>query len=189
MVRESRYDLILDKAAELFYKEGIHATGIDKVVERSGVAKMTLYKYFPSKEQLVLAYLHRRDERWRSWFEQAADRLGGKPYDKLLAMFDALEEWFAGENFYGCAFINAAAEFGDASHPIRLASAEHKALVMAYVKRLVGEAGLQPEEDIAEQLCLLLEGAIVTAQVRKDTGAAQRAKRAAGALLSIYKKE
>jgi AcrR family transcriptional regulator len=186
--RSAARERILDAASDLFYREGIRAAGVDTIVARAGVAKMTLYHHFPSKDELVVAFLSRRDERWRRWFEGAVERRAATPRERLLAVFDALEEWFASADFRGCAFINAAAEFPDAEHPARQVVLEHKRQVRAYLYRLATEAGLSDADALAHQLLILIEGAIVTAVIEGGAAAAQRARRAAAALLSAARR-
>jgi AcrR family transcriptional regulator len=179
-------DQLVEAALELFSREGFHATGIDKILGAAGVAKMTLYKHFRSKEELILAVLRLRDERWRNRFMLGVERRAKEPEDRLLAMFDQLGEWFADEGFSGCMFINATAEYADHGDPIHAASAEHKRLVEKYVRGLAGQAGVVEPGVLASQLCLLMEGAVVLTQVcpADDGGcAAARAKVAAGVLL------
>ncbi len=125
-----RRDHLVDTALRLFYRDGFHATGIDKILAESGVAKMTLYKHFKSKDELILAAVRRRDEQIRNWLMRAAERRARAPRDRLLALFDALEEWFRSDDFSGCMFINASAEFGRCDDPIHAAAAEHKRLVL-----------------------------------------------------------
>ncbi len=179
----SRREHLLDTALELFYRDGFHATGIDRIVAEAGVAKMTLYKHFKSKDELILAALRRRDERFRNWFMRAVERRAATPRGRLLAVFDALGEWAAGEAFSGCMFINAAAEFERADDPIHAAAAEHKRLVLAYLRELAAAAGAADPDSLARQLFLLEEGAIVAAYVVGDTGAHADAKAAAEVLL------
>jgi len=97
-------DHLVDTALELFYKDGLHATGVDKILEEAGVARMTLYNHFKSKDELILATLRRRDEKFRNWFMRAVERLGKTPRGRLLAIFDALEEWFSGKDYCGCMY-------------------------------------------------------------------------------------
>src|ERR671923_2051869 len=98
---------ILDAAYELFARRGIRAVGIDEVIDRAGVAKATLYRHFPSKDDLVLAFLERREERWtRGLVEAEARRRGETPEEQLLAVFDVFDDWFRGQAFDTCAFIN-----------------------------------------------------------------------------------
>lgn len=175
MVR-SRRDQLVDTALELFYREGFHATGVDRIVAEAGVAKMTLYKHFRSKDELILAALRRRDEAWRNWFVREVERRASGPRDRLLALYDALGAWFADERFHGCMFVNAAAEYADPADPIRTAAAEHKRLVAGYVRELAARAGAREADRLAGRLMLLLEGAIVMAYVAGDAGAAQNAR-------------
>ena len=179
----SRRDQLVDTALDLFYRNGFHATGIDRILAEAGVAKMTLYKHFRSKDELILAALRRRDEGWRNWFVREVERRAGPPRDRLLALYDALGVWFIDKRFSGCMFSNAAAEFGDREDPIRGAAAEHKRLLENYVRRLAAKAGARDPERLARQLMLLLEGAIVVAYVTGESGAAQAAREAAVTLL------
>ena len=178
---KSRRDDLVDTALKLFYAGGFNATGIDKILAESGVAKMTLYKHFRSKDELILAVLHRRDEQFRNWLMGEMEKAAPDPHGRLLAMFDALGVWFSGRafkgmGFYGCAFINAAGEFGDHTHPAHRAAAEHKRSIVDYLERLCSEAGAPEPRHLAEQLALLKEGAIATAHVRGMPEAAQIAK-------------
>ena len=109
---QSRRDELVDTALRLFYTRGFNATGIDKILAEAGGAKMTLYKHFRSKEELILAALNRRDEQFRNWLMGEMEKASPRPRERLLAMFDALEDWFNGRafkglGFNGCAFINA----------------------------------------------------------------------------------
>ena len=179
-------DQLVETALELFSRQGYHATGIDKVLEAAGVAKMTMYKHFRSKDELILAVLRLRDERWRNRFMRGIERRSKDPRDRLLAMFDQLGEWFSDEGFCGCMFINASAEYADHADPIHAASAEHKRLVEKYVRDLAKQAGAPQPGVLATQLCLLMEGAVVLTQVCPDDArgcAAASAKRAAAVLI------
>ncbi|MGA0601464.1 TetR/AcrR family transcriptional regulator [Caulobacter sp. KR2-114] len=188
MPAPSRRDDLVETALRLFYTEGFHATGIDRILAEAGVAKMTLYKHFRSKDELVLAALRRRDEVFRNWLMAAMERAAPDPRGRLLAMFDALDDWFNGRamaalGFHGCAFIKAAAEFDAADHPAHRASAEHKRLIVDYLKTLAAQAGAADPDALAEQLALLKEGAIVSAQVRGLTDAALKARPVAAMLI------
>ncbi|KUF11312.1 TetR family transcriptional regulator [Pseudoponticoccus marisrubri] len=168
---------------------GFNATGIDRILAESGVAKMTLYKHFRSKDELILAALELRDQRFRTWLEAEIEQATDDPEARLLALFDALETWFRGEafkelGFSGCAFINAASEFADQSHPAHQLSAEHKQRVVDYLERLCRDAGLSDPVGMAEQLALLKEGAIATAHVRNHPDAARRARQMAQTLIA-----
>jgi len=178
------HEHILDVASDLFYRQGIRAVGVDAIVARAGIAKMTLYQHFRSKEELILAFLRRRDERWRSWLRSAVGRRAGAPKERLLAIFDALEEWFTSPEFRGCAFINTAIEIADPGHPAHRVALEHKQLLQAYIAALAREAGVNDAETLSRRLLLLVEGAIVTAQVGTDPAPAQQAHQAAEVLIA-----
>ena len=179
----TKRDHLIDTALELFSRDGFHATGIDKILSESGVAKMTLYNHFKSKDELILAVLRRRDETFRNWFMRTVEASAEAPRDRLLAIFDALEQWISQEGFCGCTFINATAEFGAHGEAIRGCCAEHKRLVLDYLEELATAAGAQNPAALAFDLSLLAEGAIVTAQVMGSKDAARKAKRAAEILI------
>jgi AcrR family transcriptional regulator len=183
-MRPSRRDHLVETAQRLFAEGGYHATGIDKVLAEAGVAKMTLYKHFKSKDELILAALRRRDETFRNWFMREVERRAPTPRARLLAVFDVLDEWFRGPRFNGCMFINASSEYGGREHPIHAAAAEHKRLLRAYLAELARVAGTRTGEDLARQLLLLIEGATVTAQVEGPSDIARQARAAAEVLVS-----
>ncbi|WYP24994.1 TetR/AcrR family transcriptional regulator [Alkalihalobacillus sp. FSL W8-0930] len=180
----SKRTQILDIATALFYRDGIHATGVDKIVAEAGVAKMTMYNHFPSKDDLILAYLEKRDTEWRSWFVESVNKLANDPTEKLLALFDVLDSWFNGTDFNGCAFLNTAAEFTSITHPFHEAAIEHKRLLKDYISELVKQAGLTNETELSDSLYLLVEGAIVTELVYQKGDSAQKAKAGAKLMLS-----
>lgn len=178
------HEHILDVASDLFYRQGIRAVGVDAIVARAGIAKMTLYQHFGSKEDLILAFLRRRDERWRAWLRTAVERRATLPKERLLAIFDALAEWFAAPEFRGCAFINTAIEVADPAHPAHRVALEHKQLMQAYIAELAREAGVRESEPLSRRLLLLVEGAVVTAQVGTDPAPARQARQAAEVLIT-----
>lgn len=191
MARASKKEHLVETAVKLFGREGFHATGIDRILQEAGVARMTLYKHFRSKEELIVAALRRRDEQFRTWFKSFIERTGGSPSERLLASFDALEEWFegrafAGLPFTGCYFINASAEFSDHSHPAHRVAAEHKRLILEYLRLLASSAGARNPDELAWGISLLHEGAIVTAQVSGDAHAAAGAKEIARLLMAQH---
>lgn len=179
----SRKDALLDTALALFYRYGFHATGIDRILAESGVAKMTLYKHFKSKDELIVAALRRRHEQDLEELIQTIERLGRTPRERLLALFDALGAWFSDPGFRGCLFLNASAEFTGANEVIRAAAIEHKQQFCGYIRGLAAEAGAPRPDDLARQLFLLGEGAVVTAQLTGRTDPAQQARAAAEVLI------
>ncbi len=180
----SARERILDAASASFYREGIRAVGVDSVIADAGVAKATLYRHFPSKDALVLAFLERRDGRWRAWFAEAVERISPEPADRPLAVFDALAEWFSSDDFRGCAFLNAAAEIADPAHPARGAVRLHEERLAEHLGAICAEAGLAEPAAAAADLFLLVEGAIVCALVEGTADPAARARAAAARLLS-----
>ena len=180
-----RREKLVQTALTLFNRHGIHATGIDTILAEAGVTKMTLYKHFRSKEELVLAALRRYDEEFRNSMMRAVERKGPTPRERLLALFDFLDELCQRKDFFGCKFINASAEYSDHDHPIHIAAAEHKKLVMIFVRKLAAAAGAQNPDQLAEQLFFLMEGALVTAHVSGQTDACIRARRAAEVLIRV----
>ena len=179
----SKRDQLIQTALELFAKNGIHATGVDSIVEQSGVTKKTLYAHFRSKEELVLAVLRQYDELARNDFMRRVESGGKTPRARLLAVFDFAERWFQQNNFYGCLFINTIGEYSDKGTPIRQICKEYKKLVKGYIHSLCEQAGAKNPQELAEELALLLESATVTAQVLQNPNTAKIAKRAAKALI------
>ena len=176
-------EALLEAACALFYQRGIHATSVDAILEKAGVARQSLYLHFVSKDGLIAEFLKVRDERWRGAMQRHIAGAEG-PRNKLLAIFDFLAAWFAEPDFHGCAFINTAAEYADPQHPFHLLSAQHKALVREEILALCREAGLSEAEILAGHIALLIEGAIVTAQVTPGRHAARQAQQIAEILIN-----
>ena len=170
----------LDAAEELFYGRGIQAVGMDDIRGASGVSLKRLYQLFPAKEQLVEAYLERRDVRWRGRLAEFVRR-HADPEERILAVFDWLERWFGEDGFRGCAWINSYGELGPTSPRVVNQVRAHKRAFRAYLAELVADAGLPGA--LAGQLFLLAEGAMVTAGVTASTEPAREARRAAHLLL------
>ena len=174
---------ILEAAYELFSRRGIAAVGVDTIVAQAGVAKMTLYRHFPSKADLALAFLEQREERWtRDWLQAEAMRRGTTPAERMLAIFDVFGEWFDLESFEGCSFVNVLLEISDREDQIRVASVKHLANIREFVHGLADEAGAEDPEDLACQWHILMKGSIVAAG-EGDRDAARRAKDVAALLL------
>jgi len=167
---------ILDTAYELFSHRGIRAVGVEEVISRADVAKATLYRHFPSKDDLVLAFLEQREDRWtRQLVEAGARERGTTAEERLLAIFDVFHDWFQLDDFEGCSFINVLLETGDREHPVGRASAEHLENIRTIVRTLAEEADLRDPAAFALSWHLLMKGAIVQA-AEGDRQAAQRAK-------------
>jgi AcrR family transcriptional regulator len=173
---------ILETAFRLFYAHGPRGVGVDTIIAESGVAKATFYAHFPSKDDLVLAYLERTDHGWFGALREAAREAGDAPADQLVGMFDALHRTYRREGFHGCAFINTAAESKTGS-PIHRRTVEHKQLVRAWVTDLARRAGARDPELLARQLTLLIDGGLTAGVLDADPVAAAAASAAARALV------
>jgi len=171
-------EALLDAAEALFYERGIQAVGMDDIRAAAGIALKRIYGLFATKEELVVAVLQRRDRRWRNsltnYVEQHAD-----PRERVLAVFDWLGRWFAEPDFRGCAWINAYGELGANSPAVLAEVRAHKEAFHEQIANWVAAATDAP----AEPVCLLAEGAIVTAAITGDAKAAQRARAAAKSLM------
>lgn len=166
---------LLTVASALFYERGIRAAGVNLIAARAGVTKMTLYAHFGSKDGLVAAHLRARDQRWR---DELQTRLAATstPREQLLAIADAYRSWAETDAFRGCGFVNAAAELTDPDHPGRTVIAEHKRSVRDRLETIAQDAGCAEPADVAEEWFILLEGATITASIRRDAAPLKRAR-------------
>ncbi|PGH41410.1 TetR family transcriptional regulator [Micromonospora sp. WMMA1996] len=175
-------DRILETAFRLFYAYGPRGVGVDTVIAESGVAKATLYKHFPRKDDLVLAYLDKVDLAWSGALRDAAREAGDDPRAQLVGMFDALGGACRREGYHGCAFINTAAE-SPAGSAVHARTVAHKNAVRAWVTDLARQAGAAEPELLARQLTLLLDGGLAGGVLDGDPAVADAAKRSAHALI------
>ena len=180
----SKRDELVQNALKVFYNGGFNAVGMDRVAKETGVSKTSIYKHFRTKEDLILAALRLRDEQFRNWLVRRIEALASDPKDRLLAIFDALAEWFREPGFKGCMFVKASAEFQDRSHPIHAASAEHKRILAQYFTDLAANAGASDPEALAQQLLVLKEGAIVMAHLGDPDIVAPATRTAAEAVIN-----
>ena len=179
---------ILATAYGLFARRGIRDVGVDEVVAKADVAKATLYRHFPTKNDLVLAFLERREQLWtKDWVEAEARRRGKTPERSLLAIFDLFDEWFQRDDFEACSFINVLVEM-TRSHPAGEASARHLQNIRAVVTALAEEARLRDPEGFALSWHILMKGSIVQAQ-EGDAQAAKRAKSMAKLLIEQHRRK
>jgi len=169
---------------ELFSRHGIRAIGVDTISARSGVAKMTLYRHYPSKDDLALAFLRRREELWtRSWLQQEVERRAHTAAERLLAIFDVFDKWFRRSDFEACSFAKALLEHSDPGHPVRKAAEAHIETIRAFLRRLAADAGARDVDTFARQLQMVMMGSIVAAYAG-DRDAARRAKEVGVLLLA-----
>ena len=167
---------VVEAAYELFSRHGIRAVGVDAVIARSGVAKMTLYRHFASKDELVLEFLREREARWTvEWLQGEVEERTDDPAQRLLAVFDVFDPWFRRDDFEGCAFINVLLETSDQASPIHQASAAHLATIRAYLAAQAAAAGAPDPDALARELHILMKGSIVAAG-EGDREAARRAQ-------------
>jgi AcrR family transcriptional regulator len=178
----SARDRILNAAYDLICRHGVRAVGVDRIIETSGVAKMSFYRNFRSKDDLVLAVLERREERWtEDWLRAEVRRRAADPADRLVAVFDVFDGWFRLSDFEGCLFVNVVLEIEDPSHPIHRAGRAHLANIRSFIEDLAQQAGIADPEAFSRQWHILMKGSIVAAG-EGDVDAALRAK-AIGTLL------
>ena len=177
-------DIILDVTEKLIYKGGIAATGMDLLVKTAGVSRKSIYRYFANKDELVVAALIRRDQRWMHWYTSAVNQ-AETPAERLLNLFIVLKSWFESEGFRGCAFINTSGETGDPQDPVRLVAKDHKQKLLDYLHELCTEHGADDPQTLAKQLLILIEGAITVALVMGDHSAADNAQCMARKLLDL----
>lgn len=177
---------ILETASKLFYSDGIHAVGVDRIAEESGVTKKTLYERFGSKEGLTLAYLRRREDQWRTALDRLLALRPDPGTERILAVFDAADLWYTGVSTKGCSAVNARAESGPELTSIPVEVAEQKTWMLDRFRELCVEAGFQEADQISRSLLLLLEGALVTLGTRSFKAPMQQARRAAEALLTAH---
>lgn len=187
----SRRGQIIDAATRLFYREGFHGTGIERVIQEAGVSRMTLYYHFKSKDELIEATLEHRHEHIRDRMATAIERAGDDPRARIEAIFDEHAAWFAEDEFHGCMFVNACAEFTNPECTKRSVAVAHKRDMLALLDAPCRDLGVADPTELAENLMLLLEGATVSAELHGRTDcsdcdpvdAARRAQRIAGILL------
>ena len=172
---------ILGVAADLFQNKGINLTGVDAIVAVAGTTKMTLYKYFASKEILILEVLNQNQKDFINWLN--AQLSHKKPADKITQLFDYIEEWVSSPDFNGVAFIKASAEFPNEENPIHQLSNQQSREFKQYISKLAHEANIKDADGLALQLSLLFEGAMQAEQMKRGSGAIKYAKKAAKILI------
>lgn len=174
---------LLDAADTLFYAHGINATGVDAVITAADVARMTFYRNFGGKADLVTSYLEGRDLRWRTTLEDTMANADHEPRAQLLAMFDTLKIWHSDPRFRGCSFANAAAELADADHPARAVVTTHKYSLHERMIELACATGHPHPELLTDQLMMLFEGATTAQALGIVTDAAAKARATAEQLI------
>ncbi|SAL76736.1 TetR family transcriptional regulator [Caballeronia terrestris] len=174
---------LLDAAQDLFYREGIRAIGVDAVVERAGVNKMSLYRQFSSKEELVVAYLNRMDERFRRRVEASFALHPDDPAKQLVQSIDDLVRRASAPEYRGCPFVNVACEFSDPAHPARQSVGRNKQYLMRRLVEIATAAGAANPAELADSLALLVDGIYATSQTYGPGSGPMRAAPRVAALL------
>ena len=191
MRRAEKKQFLIDTAIRLFNRHGYHATGIDRLMEETGIAKTTLYRHFVSKEDLIIAALTKVDEQARDEMRAFVEAASDDPRERILATFGQLDIWLQDAEFKGCPFMAAAGEYGapratgvDAGDPVFQQVLLHKRLYLAFFEELVRAARIPHAKTVARQLVMLHEGAIAFAQVLGPDGVAATARKAAEQLIA-----
>ena len=157
-------DRILETAQRLFYRDGFRAVGIDTIIAEAGVAKMTLYRHFASKDDLIVAYLEESNRQFWEWLNSATDNLKD-PLERLMAIFEEVERVSTSPQCLGCAFQGTAAEFPDRDHRGHQVALAHKQAALDRFADLARQGGLDDPEHLADQLLLLMDGAWLAARM------------------------
>lgn len=184
-ISSPKRDHLMATAWRLFYRDGLRAVGIDTILAEAGVAKMTLYNHFASKEELIIAILEKRDREFRESLATKVAAAGPDPEARLLAVFDWHEAWFGSEDFRGCVFIRALSEYPEPTHPIHKTAWRHKEAVLSTLTELCAAAGAKDPAALANTLSLLIDGAIVAAHATQTTAPAHAARATAASLLKL----
>ncbi len=192
MARASKRNLVLDTAETLFVQNGFAATGINQITQEAGIASMTLYNNFKSKNDLVLAVLARKNKALFEGLDAALESAADEPGAQILATFDFLSEYVSADthshndgSFTGCAFNHAASEFRELNHPIHQAATQHKQQLLDIFERLAEEMEHPTPLAFAQTLLLLVDGALSSAQIMGDMSMFDRARAAAKTLIEL----
>lgn len=179
----SKRDQLLDVAVEMFFRNGCHTTGIDQLLAQAGVAKMTLYSHFKSKDDLILAAAERVSQEHLARLEAIGQDSSLTFEQQLHAVFDDLEEFINHVDYSGCPFQNVAVEFKDAEHPVRQLVVRHKQEVERRVVEALRGGGAKHPEAVARRITLLIEGAKMMVQVTGDRAYLEESRAAGRELL------
>jgi len=182
--REAR-ERILAAVDELFYRDGVRAVGVDAVIEHAGVNKMSLYRNFASKDELVAAYLEDKNRQYWSWWDKVMERHAGTPRRQLLGLLDEVQARVSRKGYRGCPFVNIAAELSDPSHPARHVVALNKRELKRRLSALAEAAGAKTPDELADSLMLLMDGAYVGSQTCGAEGPTLALARTAQVLIDV----
>jgi AcrR family transcriptional regulator len=171
-------DHLLEKATELFSRNGFHATGIDTIIAEADVSRMSLYNNFDSKDDLIVSVLAQQDHRIEEWLKQIVEG-EGSPAQRFDRLFDELGKRFNSGSFHGCPFTNAVAEYSCPEHPVHQAAVRHKERVAVLLYNLLTQMNVSDAEETAAQVMVVIDGGSVRAQILGDPEAHEVARKAA----------
>ncbi|HEY0563091.1 MAG TPA: TetR/AcrR family transcriptional regulator [Methylophilus sp.] len=179
---------ILSTATDLFQTRGINSTGVDTIVAVAGTTKMTLYKYFRTKEDLILEVLKTSQSNFQGWLNAKLSASNTQPSEKIQLLFNYIEEWVTSPSFLGMGFIKASAEFPNEDNPVHQLSSQQSRDFRQFIAQLATEADIKDADGLALQLSLLFEGAVQAEQMQRGSGAIKYAKTAAKMLIDAASK-
>lgn len=178
---------LIKTSHDLFYSEGFHTVGLDRILHEVGVTKTTFYKHFSSKDDLIAAALEWHDAWWRETFVKLLRRHGGDtPRGQLGSVFDAIDSVLNSAEFNGCFFVNVAVQFPNPNDPANQAARRHKHMMEDLIRELAGYAGTADPATFAQEFCLLMEGAYVTQQITRSASTCAVARRMAHMLIEKH---
>ncbi len=189
MTASAARERLLRAVDELFYREGVQAVGVDAVIARAGVNKMSLYRNFGSKDQLITAFLEDRDRQYWEWWDWVMQRHDGGPRQKLYGLFEDLQARVTHKGYRGCPFVNLAAELSNAKHPARAVIMRNKQELRRRLCELAKSADVNDPEALSESLILLMEGAYASSQTCGPAGPANSLARTAKALIDAQSRK
>lgn len=179
-------DRLIDTALLLFYQFGIHSVGVDRIIAESQVAKMTFFKHFPTKRDLILEFLRVRDERYMQWFVGTLDSITTDKKKRLPACVDVVALWFQDPKFRGCAFINTTVEIGSGETAEKVLCVSHKKRLREFLETVADDAGIKKSKELSDILVTLIDGATVRAQMDGAEAGVKALREAALPILKIY---
>jgi AcrR family transcriptional regulator len=173
---QSARQRILDAASHLFYRDGLRATGVDRIIAESGVAKMSFYRHFAAKRDLIVAFLEQQRQDWIGWFRHDVSCRLGQAGAGLEVIADALDSWFSRSDFRGCAFINSVAEGAHREEPVARVVADHRQDLAVFSEEIAVRLALSPPKKVAEAVMVVIEGSVVRAQMSGREGTTEVAR-------------
>ena len=174
---------ILDVAGSLFFRQGFRAVGVDLIAEQTGMSKMTLYRHFESKDELIIAYLEQVNQSMQQWLDDAIRPYPDQPKEQLLAIFAALQKLVTSPLCFGCSFLITAAEFPELDSASHQAAVAHKRSILARFRALAQLAGAPQPDQLADQLLLLMDGAFSAVRMFGSNNPGSNVQAAARALI------